>query len=255
VIRIVRAAEPAGLSAVRKERVEAAREAVKAGAKISFAEYDIVKKDLASMQHQKCCYCEKREEQAKYRDVEHYRPKSPYWWLAWTWENLLFSCMDCNREHKRDQFPLEESGSVRLQAEQAPPGAERPLVLDPSEEGFEPTTHIEFRREKNQGRERWRPWGLTERGRTTIEVCGLDRPSLLDLYGDHVVRRVRPRVEPVIEAARREDARAVVEAWSGATRGILGPMQPFRALSFDAVRVLVSPQLRAQYRLELERPA
>jgi len=82
VIRIARAPEPAALAPVRNQRLAAARDAALQGTKIDFQEYDLVKKDLAAMQHNKCCYCEKREEQAKYRDVEHYRPKSLYWWLA-----------------------------------------------------------------------------------------------------------------------------------------------------------------------------
>jgi hypothetical protein len=104
MIRIARSAEPIELVSVRDDRLAAARVALDTNAEITFRDYDIVKSDLAAMQYNKCCYCEKREEQAKYRDVEHYRPKSTYWWLAWTWENLLFACVDCNREHKRDRF-------------------------------------------------------------------------------------------------------------------------------------------------------
>ncbi|MEO5731289.1 MAG: hypothetical protein ABI134_00590, partial [Byssovorax sp.] len=156
MIRIARAPEPAALALVRAERLVAARRALLQGTKIAFEEYDVVKRELAAMQHNKCCYCEKREEQAKYRDVEHYRPKSLYWWLAWTWENLLFACIDCNREQKRDLFPQEPS-SAALVAEQAPPAGERPLVIDPSDPSVEPTTEIVFMRERIHGKERWVP--------------------------------------------------------------------------------------------------
>jgi hypothetical protein len=125
MIAITRPAEPAGLALVRQERRAAAREAVARGLEVDFTGYEGVKGELFAMQRRKCCYCEKLEEQAKYRDVEHYRPKALYWWLAWTWENLLFACMDCNREHRRDRFPL-SAGDARLLAEQAPPGFERP---------------------------------------------------------------------------------------------------------------------------------
>jgi uncharacterized protein (TIGR02646 family) len=101
---IRRGSEPEGLPALRADKLADARQALREGTKVAFAAYDRVKADLAAMQQRKCCYCEKREEQAKYRDVEHYRPKSSYWWLAWTWENILFACIDCNREHKRDLF-------------------------------------------------------------------------------------------------------------------------------------------------------
>lgn len=254
MIRIARAPEPAALPPVRDLQLNAAREAVLQGKKIDFKEYDLVKKDLAAMQHNKCCYCEKREEQAKYRDVEHYRPKSLYWWLAWTWENLLFACIDCNREQKRDQFPL-EPGCTRLTLEQAPPAAERPLVLDPSDPGVEPTKEIVFLRERIQGKERWVPRGVSDRGRATIDVCGLARPNLLDLYAAHVIHEVRPKLVRFFAADQEGDARAAVEAWETARRGLLGRARPFRALSHDALNNLVPVGVRDRYRLTLERPA
>lgn len=254
MIRIVRPGEPDALEAVRVTGIQAARAAIRAGAKPDLTGYEIVKTELAEMQHGKCCYCEKREEQAKYRDIEHYRPKSTYWWLAWTWENLLFACMDCNRELKRDQFPL-SSNSKPLVAEQDPPGNEQPLVLDPTDAAHDPAAEIEFRRDKVHGRERWRPYGLTERGRRTIEVCGLDRPTLLTLYRDHVNDHMREKVEKVHAAHRDANTQAVVKAWDTARRSLLAPARPFRALSYDALRVLVSPELRERYRLDLQRLA
>jgi uncharacterized protein (TIGR02646 family) len=253
MIRISRCAEPPGLSTVRDERLGVARAAVAMTTEIRFMEYDIVKPELAAMQDNKCCYCEKREEQAKYRDVEHYRPKSVYWWLAWTWENLLFSCVDCNREHKRDRFPL-SSGDRALMAEQAPPGDERPMVLDPSDPRSDPTTHIEFRRERIQGRERWTPYGTTARGWRTIEVCGLARPGLLTLYKAHVDELVRPRLERFEATLRQHEPQAVFGAWDSVRRGLLARERPFRALSHDALDALVPAAVRDRYRLELVRP-
>lgn len=128
MIRLTRGPEPDSLVPIREEQLADARKAVAAGRKIRFDGYSVVKREIFGAQHRKCCYCEKLEEQAKYRDVEHYRPKAYYWWLAWTWDNLLFACMDCNRDHKKDQFPLAD-GSTPLVAEQAPPASERPLVI------------------------------------------------------------------------------------------------------------------------------
>jgi hypothetical protein len=253
MIEIARPSEPAALALVRQERLAAARDAVARGMKVDFEGYDIVKETLFAMQHRKCCYCEKLEEQAKYRDVEHYRPKALYWWLAWTWENLLFACMDCNREHKRDRFPL-SPGDTPLLAEQAPPGGERPLILDPSDRSVDPTCEIEFRRERILGRERWVPRGLTARGRNTIELCGLDRPNLLDLYSDHVAHAVRPKLEGFFAAHEAGDAQVVLLAWNRAKRGLLARERPFRALSHDALNVLVPAERRAIHRLILDRP-
>jgi len=251
VIRITRPPEPPALAAVRPARLAAAAAAVALGQKISFDGYDRAKPALAEMQYSKCCYCEKREEQAKYRDVEHYRPKSPYWWLAWTWENLLFACIDCNREHKRDQFPC-APGDVALQPHEQPPGGELPLVINPAE--VDPIDEIHFVCEKHNGRERWLPRGTSAGGRSTVAVCKLDRPGLLDLYLEHVNQQVRPRTKLVIDAARATQPREVVANWSRATRSLLAPARPFRALSHDALAVLVAPALRARYQLPLARP-
>ena len=253
MISIRRDPEPEGLAAVRDTKLAQAREAINRGEKLTFDAYDCVKPALAAMQSQKCCYCEKREEQAKYRDVEHYRPKSTYWWLAWTWDNLLFSCIDCNREQKRDQFPL-SPGDEALVAEQQPPGKERPLVIDPASPGVDPTTEIRFVCEKVNRVERWVPRGLTDRGRRTVRVCGLNRPALLDLYLDHVIHRVRPRRDALFQAIDEGGAREIVHAWSRTTRGLLGAARPFRALSHDALAVLVPPEVRDRFNLVLQRP-
>jgi uncharacterized protein (TIGR02646 family) len=253
VIHIFRGAEPASLGPTRADRLAAARKALAAGVKLELDGYGIVKNELFEAQRRKCCYCEKLEEQAKYRDVEHYRPKAHYWWLAWTWDNLLFSCFDCNREYKKDQFPL-ASGSTRLIAEEAPPGNEYPLVIDPCDLTTDPMNEIEFRRERIQGKERWKPYGLTVRGSTTVEVCGLDRPGLLTLYTDHVVHVVRPKLQPLFEAHEAGDAKAVFKAWERAKRSLLDRARAFRALSHDALAVLVSDKIRTGYNLRLDHP-
>jgi hypothetical protein len=253
VIRIARAPEPDSLSSIKDNRLAAARSALVAGTKISFKGYGVAKSNLFAMQHHKCCYCEKVKEQAKYRDVEHFRPKAQYWWLTWTWENLLFACVDCNREHKKDQFPLAQ-GSLPLATEQIPPGGEHPLLIDPSDAAIDPMNEIEFRRDRVQRKERWVPYGLTPRGVATIDICGLARPGLLTLYTDHVNLVVRPKLEPLFSAFEGGDAKAVFKAWETAKRGLLHPAREFRALSHDALAVLVPMAPRERYNLPLTRP-
>ena len=74
----------------------------------SFAAYkgDDVRHTLQLLFHGKCAYCEACYETVGPVDIEHFRPKGEvegepahrgYWWLAATWENLLPSCIDCNR--------------------------------------------------------------------------------------------------------------------------------------------------------------
>lgn len=54
----------------------------------------------------KCAYCEANTEVVAHGDVEHYRPKSIYWWLAYTYDNYLYVCQICNQKYKSDNFPI-----------------------------------------------------------------------------------------------------------------------------------------------------
>jgi uncharacterized protein (TIGR02646 family) len=44
----------------------------------------------------KCAFCETPTAAVYYGDVEHFRPKADYWWLAYCYDNYLFSCRVCN---------------------------------------------------------------------------------------------------------------------------------------------------------------
>jgi hypothetical protein len=57
----------------------------------------------------KCAYCESPTDTVAHGDVEHYRPKSKYWWLAYCYENYLYACQICNQVHKGDEFPVYSS--------------------------------------------------------------------------------------------------------------------------------------------------
>jgi hypothetical protein len=64
------------------------------------------KPQLLKESNGKCAYCESPTSVVVYGDVEHFRPKSKYWWLAYCYENYLPSCTVCNQRFKRDEFPL-----------------------------------------------------------------------------------------------------------------------------------------------------
>jgi uncharacterized protein (TIGR02646 family) len=60
-----------------------------------------VKEALSNQYHHKCAFCEQKVEQFH---VEHFRPKKGgYYWLAFSWDNLLLSCPTCN-QHKDTNF-------------------------------------------------------------------------------------------------------------------------------------------------------
>ena len=221
--------------------------------------YAVVKDALWKQQAMRCCYCERPAMECAYNDVEHFRPKARadrldgtvhagYWWLAWTWENLLFSCPNCNRSAKNDAFPL-ELGCVPLSVGEHPPGQERPFLLDPYEE--DPVESIQFVFDGQH----WQPVGRngSTRGQRTVEVLQLGRPELLTLYGVHVEEQVRPRIDAAHEAIAREDVPLIGSAWRR-VRGLLSPRMPFVALSFDAIHHFVPEPVRVQWGLELPRP-
>jgi hypothetical protein len=54
----------------------------------------------------KCAYCEASTSVVAHGDVEHFRPKALYWWLAYDFDNYLFSCQICNQIYKKDFFPV-----------------------------------------------------------------------------------------------------------------------------------------------------
>ena len=67
------------------------------------------KKQLLKETFDKCAYCEAPTAVIAYGDVEHYRPKSKYWWLAYCVDNYLVSCAICNQRFKKDKFFFKNS--------------------------------------------------------------------------------------------------------------------------------------------------
>ncbi|MBN3769265.1 hypothetical protein [Burkholderia sp. Se-20378] len=180
-------AAPAGLKRKdrkRKTELDRARDHVKStdpkkGTGV-FSVYKLpdVKLALEKLFHGKCAYCESAYASTAPVDVEHFRPKGAvaedekhpgYWWLASDWENLLPSCIDCNRRRgqrtpsgfskllkydeksrefnkskilktgKADSFPI---SGTRAQAEQTKFDKESALLLDPCRDN--PSDHIAF---------------------------------------------------------------------------------------------------------------
>jgi hypothetical protein len=64
------------------------------------------KSTLIADSHGKCAYCEAPTTVVAHGDVEHIRPKSVYWWLAYCCDNHLFACQICNQTHKGENFPI-----------------------------------------------------------------------------------------------------------------------------------------------------
>lgn len=179
------------------------------------------------MFHGKCAYCETFYASSQPLDVEHYRPKGAvaevadhrgYWWIAMAWENLLPSCIDCNRKRnhvtprgdtslvrlldnavgfssgvilgtgKKDSFPIADMG-IRASKRGDSLADEKPLLLDPCVDNpsdhlvyfFDWTNPISFILPKQlPGDPDFSgPDGLSIRGATSVHVYGLNRLRLV----------------------------------------------------------------------------
>jgi uncharacterized protein (TIGR02646 family) len=119
-----------------------------------------VKDQLKDEQFNKCCFCENKDfDDIAHGDVEHFRPKGAfakdatvkgflrpgYYWMAYEWENLFYSCQICNQSFKKNYFPLtDEIKRAKTHKDKLEPLAVT-LLLDPGKEN--PELHIGFRKE------------------------------------------------------------------------------------------------------------
>lgn len=157
--------------------------------------HETVKQALLRAQADKCCFCESRIVHIDYGDVEHYRPKAEvaqstddtplapgYYWLAYTWDNLLVSCAVCNQRHKRTLFPL-FNPAARARTHLDDLNAEQPYFVSPADD--DPARFISFRQEVAH------PLRDSTRGSATIKALGLNREKLLEARRDRLAPLVR----------------------------------------------------------------
>jgi uncharacterized protein (TIGR02646 family) len=269
MIRVRRGKAPRQLAAIRQRELKRIRALLRRTPRAAIPlgkTYRVAARSLWRSQKMKCCYCELIE-QLDQNDVEHFRPKSRavrgpgfpdtpgYFWLSWTWKNLLFACGPCNRQHKGTRFPL-APGSKPLKPWRQPPGREQPLLLDPAKD--DPLQHLRFEPYRERGKQYWRPnpRNGSARGFKTIQVLGLDRQGLIDLYRKHVDEEVRPKVDKLRKLMRsaRSDPKRVRLAWRELTLELLATGRPFTALSYDALDYLVPSSERQSWGLRLRAP-
>ncbi len=92
----------------------------------ALGDWSKTKKHLQQESRNKCAYCEADTATVAHGDVEHFRPKSVYWWLALCVDNYVYACQICNQSYKSDGFPLHGN------ALEGPELRER-IPLDPQE--------------------------------------------------------------------------------------------------------------------------
>jgi energy-coupling factor transporter ATP-binding protein EcfA2 len=134
--------------------------------------------------HNKCAYCESPLDAIGFGDIEQYRPKTGYWWLAYKWENQLISCQVCNQRYKGVFFPV-STAIIQRAKETAVRDwiklstlklntLEKPFLLNPFDD--KPEKHLKYIVQKEASAVSLVP--LTTRGKVTIETMGLNRPEL-----------------------------------------------------------------------------
>ena len=202
-----------------------------------------VKQTLSAAQHHKCCFCEGKFDAYAPADVEHYRPKgairqdeqSPpvvpgYYWLAYSWDNLYYCCQVCNRNNKRDFFPL-TNPDMRVLSPNGNLDEEDPLILDPG--GREdPRDHIKFRYEVAVG--------LTDAGRQTIKFLDLNRDPLIEERLKHF-RRLRA-FSDLLRLSRNSTEPEDVQSRDDAHEELASAVRPASEFSAMAVDFLHKPR-------------
>jgi uncharacterized protein (TIGR02646 family) len=231
-----------------------------------------VKQGLEKLFQGKCAYCESRYAGTQPMDVEHWRPKGMiieedgrevrpgYYWLAAKWDNLLPSCIDCNRERhqklmpngelrplgKGNRFPLRDSAK-RAKAPDEESG-EDPLLLHPCQDS--PDEHLEFTidavmRPKLQSNRQ-----PSLKGRSSIDVYALNRAGLVH-ERLQVLRLIQQRIRTIrqlIDVLDLRDlgprARVVVEDLlsheMAALRRFERPERPFCLMARQVIRKFIA---------------
>lgn len=162
-----------------------------------------VRKKLAEIYHLKCAFCEKRLLDSL-RPVEHFRPKKSnaglgkcdakfgYYWLCFSWDNLLLACTQCNTgksscfdiEGLRADYENEDYGQVHsltLSYTQE----EQPKLIHPELEDPEPLYDFDKRGEIVSSNRRMK---------YTIKICKLNRDELVEKRMT-VVSKLRKELE------------------------------------------------------------
>jgi uncharacterized protein (TIGR02646 family) len=173
-----------------KQATEELIAAAESGVKIDEKMYKRCHDLILERFHGKCAYCESDLGVDQHRgDVEHFRPKKRvrdennevvyvgekehpgYYWLAYEWTNLFPACRGCNQSGgtygKSDRFPIKGRRATTYKDKLED---EDPLLLNPYDD--KPEEHLIF--DPDTGFIA----GLTEKGRMTIKILGLDREEL-----------------------------------------------------------------------------
>ncbi len=135
-----------------------------------------IKDKLSAIYKNKCAYCEQKVESFH---VEHYRPKQKYYWLAYSWDNLISTCAYCN-EYKSTNFQVASQATLVINhtnlrninaLSNAHDAVENPTLVNP--EVTNPLGKIDFDHDGNI-------LSADPKFAYTISICRIDRTYLKD---------------------------------------------------------------------------
>ena len=135
-------------------------------------------KEKLKLMYPTCCFCGVKDQQL---EVEHYRPKSLYYWLAYSWDNLLYSCTKCNKA-KLDKFeilgskiaPKTDNDTTNINCLSDDYDViEKPLLINPEKVTAGELSEFIYTMDGHVSSDH-------PRVRYTINTCGLDRPNLVE---------------------------------------------------------------------------
>lgn len=202
-----------------KQQMEKLPIKLKAYGKFSFYKNETLVSALQRNFFLKCAYCESSFVHVSPADIEHFRPKSAvkidektgdkkvqelkpgYYWLAAEWDNLLLSCIDCNRRRNQDAiagdgeiasgkatiFPLADEklrvrdhSTWKDQLESVKKEEKSRLLLNPCID--DPAEHLKFRM-RYEGKKLLGVFAEAVndslKGQKSINIYGLNRAGLV----------------------------------------------------------------------------
>lgn len=216
------------VTAAERETLRAIEWKENGGPKVNFSVYSKteVKESLIKIFNEKCAYCETDVRKASKGDVEHFRPKgkiqtldgdeiSPgYYWLAADWNNLLFSCQNCNQKGrfrmdedgdtvsmgKGIKFPLSDE-SKRVTSRVDDVSAENKFVLLINPCRTDPSKHLSFNDLGEISPSKSKSGKVSQKGELSIDVFGLHRIELVQgrraktIFIDRHIRKIYEKIK------------------------------------------------------------
>lgn len=144
---------------------------------------DQLKKFLHEAFYGKCGYCESKIKSPELGIVDRYRPNNGvrdkndfhqdlYWWLTFEWDNLIYSCKECN-QYKGNYFPIKGKRALNKDSDYE---NEHRMLLNPYLD--EPANHFNYLYSDSEHIE-----ASTDEGNQTIELLRLNRTNLIEGRG------------------------------------------------------------------------